>query len=256
MKKKFIVIINLVFSVILLVLTMQRVSAQTANDYRVSLRRDFGYGAGSNVRGTMTIRLEGDESQVQQVIFLLDEREMATISQSPFKFQFDTDEQGTGVHDLSARVLLKSGGTVDTQAIRYNYITQEEQNQGMKNILLPIGAVVIVAVGISALVQTIGRPKKPLDPGAPRNYGPLGGTICPKCGHPMPRSIMGMNLVVGKLQRCESCGKFVMTVRATPAQLAAAEEAERAGSIDPEDAKEILDNKNEIIEESKYIDDL
>jgi hypothetical protein len=47
------------------------VSAQEG-EYGIRLRRDFGYGAGSNVRGTFTISLSGDESQVTSVAFLID----------------------------------------------------------------------------------------------------------------------------------------------------------------------------------------
>lgn len=256
MMKKVIRILSVFLLLVLFLVSGKSVLAQAEDDYRVSLRRNFGYGAGSNIRGSMTLSLQGEESQVQQVTFLIDGKEMAVVNQAPFKFQFDTNEQGAGIHDLGASVLLKSGETITTPTIRYNFITQEEQNQGMKDILLPIGAVVIAAVGISALVQMIGRPKKPLDPDAPRNYGPLGGTICPRCGHPMPRSILGMNLVVGKLQRCESCKRFVMTVRATPAQLAAAEAAERASFKDNLEPVAIKESEKDILEESKYIDEL
>jgi hypothetical protein len=58
-----------------------------------------------------------------------------------------------------------------------------------------------------------------------------------------------MNLVVGRLDRCENCGKWVMTVRATPAALKAAEEAEwqayeeeQAQAINPPDLDQDLDD--------------
>ncbi len=247
---------SLLLGLALILTNVHVVAAQDDEGYRVSLRRDFGYGAGSNVRGTMSISLVGDETQVQQVIFLIGGEEMATVNQAPFKFQFDTDQQGAGWHDLSANVLMKDGTSITTDAIRYNFVTQEEQNSGMKNILVPIGVVVIAAIGISTLVQMIGRPKKPTDTGKPRDYGPLGGTICPKCGHPFPRSRLGMNLVVGRLERCESCKRFVMTRRATPAELASAEAAERVGSVKPAEPILTEEQERDQLDESKYIDQL
>ncbi len=250
-KKLVILITGLLF----ILLSVQTVLAQE-DGYTVNLRRDFGYGAGTDVRGTMTISLKGDEAQVGKVVFLIDGKEMVTVNQAPFKFQFDTDKQGAGVHDLSASVLLKDGNTMTTTAIRYKFVTQEEQNSGMKNILLPVGVIIIASFGISILVQTLGRSKKPLASNSPRDYGPLGGTICPKCGHPFARSILGINLIVGKLQRCDGCGKFVLSQRATPAALAAAEALENeihSDKVEPVRAEEKTNNQ---VEESKYIDEL
>ena len=41
--------------------------------YAVHLRRDFGYGMGSDIQGTFTIRLLGDEEQVDRVTFFIDD---------------------------------------------------------------------------------------------------------------------------------------------------------------------------------------
>lgn len=257
MKKQTIWTSLLIFIMMIVSITTSA-SAQDEEGYRVSLRREFGYGAGSNVRGTMSLRLVGDEEAVEQVAFFIDDKPLVTVQTSPFKTQFDTDNIGVGWHDMKALVTLKDGRQITTPAIRYNFISVEEQNSGLKNILLPIGVVLISVMGISALIQTIGKPKKGQAQDSPRQYGPLGGTICPKCGHPFSRSLFGINLVVGRLERCEACGKFVMTTRATPTELAAAEAAEKASVVKDRNIEEVRNEKEEtgLVDESKYIDHL
>ncbi len=129
----------------------------------------------------------------------------------------------------------------------------------MGKILLPVGGIIVGAVLISVLIQFLGRKKVTLNPDVPRDYGMLGGTICPKCGHPFPRSLLGMNLVVGRLERCESCGKFSLTRRATPEELYRAERAERDAARQASAAEMVTPEKpapKDDLDESKYIDSI
>jgi ribosomal protein L32 len=87
----------------------------------------------------------------------------------------------------------------------------------------------------------------------------LGGTICPKCGHPFPRSLFGMNLVVGRLERCESCGKFSLTRRATTEELYRAEVTEKAAAREATQAAKVEPKKDDTadkLDDSKYIDSI
>jgi len=54
----------------------------------------------------------------------------------------------------------------------------------------------------------------------------MGGTICPRCNHPYPFHIWGLNLVGGRLDRCDQCGKWAYARRYQPDVLAAAEKDE------------------------------
>ena len=122
-----------------------------------------------------------------------------------------------------------------------------------------IGAVFLLALVIYLLIQVLVFKRKPTrkgQPGETYSYGMLGAAICPKCGRPFSRHIWGLNMVVGKYDRCEHCGKWSITNRATPQELKAAEEAEiHAQAADQEDKhpQELLKNA---LDDSKYMDDV
>jgi hypothetical protein len=228
-------------------------------DYDIQLNRDFGYGAGSNVRGTFTISLSGDESQVASVVFLIDGEEMATIEKAPFRFQFHTDNYGFGVHQLSARVFLLDGSVANTHSVGLNFISPEEERGSMTTLFIGIGGALVLALVIFGLVQFLVFKRKPWrtsQPGKARQYGLLGGAICPKCGRGFPRHVWGINLVVGKLDRCEYCGKWSMTVRATPEALRAAEAAELKAQQADQGAETFQGQVKDILEDTRYIDEI
>jgi ribosomal protein L32 len=84
----------------------------------------------------------------------------------------------------------------------------------------------------------------------------LGGTVCPKCGRPFPRHLFGIKLIVGRLDRCDNCGKWVMTNRATPAALRAAEEAEKADLVADEAVTAVKEDNSPSLDDTRYMDDL
>jgi hypothetical protein len=234
------------------------VSAQES-EFSIGLRRDFGYGAGSNIRGTFTISLTGDESQVGSVEFLIDGNVMATDEQAPFRFQFHTDDYGVGMHQLSARVFLKDGRVVNTSATGLNFLSQSEERQNMVTLFVGIGGTLALALVIYFLVERLVFKRKPtrgIQPGQERNYGLIGGTICPKCGRPFPRHIWGINLLVGKLDRCEHCGKWSMTVGATSEQIRAAEAAELEALGTDQETGVFQGQIQDSLEDTKYLDEI
>ena len=244
-----------------LLLSLAVLPAQAQSDgYTIHMTRNFGYGGGVNIRGTFTISLEGDESQVEKVNFLIDGSSFAVVEEAPFKFQFHTDDYGFGMHLLTAEYTLVDGTTALTPSIQYNFVSPDEEKSQVTGIFLWLGGAIVVTLLIVGLVQGVllkGKGQTHV-PGEPRNYGMLGGTVCPKCGRPFPRHLWGIKLVVGRLDRCDNCGKWSMTHRATADELAAAEAAEmrdvRAdqqvseGTVEPE--------RKDSLDDSRYMDDI
>jgi len=228
------------------------------NDYTVHLRRDFGYGGGVNIRGKFTISLVGQEDQVQAVTFMIDNSPMVTVQEAPFKYQFHTDDYGFGFHVLSAEVVLKDGGTEVTPSLQYNFVSREEEREQVVNILLIVGGVILLSFVIFALIQAIffnDRARRGEKVVLGQNYGFLGGAVCPKCGAPFSRHIWGLKLVVGRLDRCDSCGKWVMTTRATQEALREAEKAKLAEQEETPTATPIQETKDQL-DKTRYVDQI
>lgn len=258
MKKQSKILLSYLLAICAVLVLAIPAKAQTS-DFSVHLKRDFGYGGGINIRGTFTISLLGDTAKVREVTFLIDDEPIATVKTAPFKFQFRTDTYGFGMHNLGAEVTLLDGTTGKTDVVQYNFVSPEAERTQVGSILGGIGGVLLVAFLIVALVQGLmlkGSKKHLHQPGEPRNYGVFGGTVCPKCGRPFPRHLWGINLVVGRLERCDNCGKWVMTTRATPAALAAAEAVEKKEVQADQRTSDIKQDPKDDLENSRYVDDI
>lgn len=229
------------------------------DDYTIHVRRDFGYGLGNTIQGRFTVRLRGDDTQVERVTFLMDDEVMGRAISAPFSYQFHTDRFESGTHRLSAEVVLVDGRVVQTPFLQFNFLSQQESRQQVTSLLIGIGSAIILTLVIMAAIQTLVINKKQKGAhlaGSPRHYGLLGGTICPKCGRPFRRHIWGMNLMVGRLDRCDNCSKWVMTVRATSSALQAAEEAELEAMKEDEPISTIQGDKKDLLEDTKYFDEI
>jgi hypothetical protein len=245
-------------AICLLAMVPQPVSAQS-DEFGIRLRRDFGYGAGSNVRGTFTVSLAGDEARVEAVDFLIDGEVMATVTHAPFRFQFHTDRYGFGPHHLAARVYLQDGTMEDTPAVRLNFISPEDERSNSTALFVAIGGAIVLGMVVFGLIQWLvvsKTPKQVIQHGEPRQYGLLGGTICPKCGRAFPRHIWGINLGVGKFDRCEHCGKWSMTTRAAPEALRAAETADLEAQQADQEAGTIHGQVKDALEDTRYMDEI
>lgn len=256
MKKK-----SLFCGLIFIVLLVTQSSVVFAQDesYSVHLARNFGYGGGVNIRGTFTISLIGDESAVSMVRFIIDGETMAEVITAPFSFKFQTDDYGFGYHDLWAEVELKEGFAVKTAVVQYNFVSPEEERKQVGGVLGSILGAIVITFLVVGLVQgyMLKRSRKGLhQPGEPRNYGMMGGTICPKCGRPFSRHLWGLNLMAGRLERCDNCGKWVMTTRATPAALQAAEDAEMAELAADEAVTMEVPDWDTSLDDTRYMDDI
>ena len=252
-------VLFIVFLGLLIVCTSPYEVFAQEEGFRIHLRKDFGYSWGSQIQGRFTLSIIGDVSEVTQVAFHIDDNTLAIITEAPFHHQFHTGEFDAGKHRLSAEVSLEDGSIQSTPMIVYDFLSPTQMSQQVTTVLLRIGGLILVLFLIGVIIQTLllkTKKRLPHKPGAPRNYGYLGGTICPKCERPFPRHLWGINLIVSRLDRCEHCGRWVMTKRASEADLRAAESAE--ASFDQEergDQKTKTDTKA-YLEETKYIDQL
>lgn len=195
-----------------------------AQDSPFSLRivRDWGYGNGSDINGRMSLSIKGDEDQVRQVSFLMDGELMATVTAKPFKTQFDTNSYEPGIHHMTAEVTTTSGETFATNTIVSNFVEKAAANQSTYKILLFVGGIAAASIVIQFLMQRNAKKNPNTSQNGQIQYGAWGGAVCPSCGKPFNRSFFGINLGV-RLERCPNCGKFVVSRRATPEQLDAAE---------------------------------
>lgn len=258
-KKTVFSILHLLPIVLLSALLLLPASVQAQeSDFRLSVNKDFGYGAGSQIRGDFSIRVTGPEEQIASVTFLIDGQPMGEVAQAPFRLKFNTTAYPAGIHELGARVILKDGQEIDLGPTRFDFVTSEQQGQGMQRILIPLLAVVFAAmlIGFGAQFLTMRGKVGAVEPGAARNYGIAGGAICPKCKRPTPRHMWGLNLLVGKLDRCENCGKWSI-MRAAPLDvLRAAERAELEAEKRAAPALEKSEEEKlkELLDKSRYME--
>lgn len=227
--------------------------------FGIHVRKDFGYNMGRNIQGRFTISLRGVDTQVESVTFLMDGIELEQVNAAPFRYQFSTDDFEPGVHRLAAQVKLKGGSVITTSTATFEFLSRDESGKQVTTLLVGIGGAALLSILVVGVVQVSmlkGTKKRPLQPGERRSYGLFGGTVCPKCGRAFPRHFWGINLVVGRLDRCEHCGKWVMTIRATPIALQLAEQAESDAAQVESDAKPGPSAEQDSLEDTKYIDSL
>jgi hypothetical protein len=212
------------------------VLAQSESPLTLSLSKDFGYsGFAGDIQGVFSMKVKGPED-LTRVVFFIDGQSIGEVTSPPFRLQFDTGSYSLGKHTLGAIGYTSAGQELQSNELVREFVPASTGASTVSKILLPILAVVAVAALVSYLMPALftrGKTRN-LAPGAPRNYAPLGGTICPKCGRPFAIHIWGLNVVVGKYDRCPYCGKWSIVRHASPDQLRAAEaaEIEQAGTTE------------------------
>lgn len=184
------------------------------------LRRDFGYGAGTQIRGTFSIRVSGPET-LERVVFLLDDAPIGEDIEAPFSWQFRTENYSLGLHTLSAVGYTNSGEELRSNTIVRNFVSGGQANNLLLWIIVPI---VVLGLGgrlFSSWITNRGRQKT----GKLAISGAFGGTICPNCGRSYAIHWWSFKLIVARLDRCPHCGKWKMVNRMPQDMLEAAEEA-------------------------------
>jgi hypothetical protein len=206
---------------------MRTAWAQDETELTLHLSKVLGYAWAGDIQGTFILKASGPQD-LERVVFFLDGEILGEDDEAPFQIQFTTDNYDLGLHVLSAVGDTSSGWELHSNEIKANFVDASQGWQMGLKLFLPALVVVGVAMLLSVLLPTVlGRGRRVnLPPGAPRSYGVLGGAICPKCHRPFGLHWWGMNLGVGKLDRCPYCGRWSVVRRASREALAAAEAAE------------------------------
>ncbi len=225
-------------------------SVAQGNELTLSWQKRMGLAMGSRSQGLFMLSAKGPED-LASVRFTLDGAELATVSRPPFAVQVNTDNYALGRHALGATALTTGGQTLAAIPIAVEFVSPDTT---LRTVGLILAAVLGIAILGSVLPAVLTRQGKRLDPSAPRHYGVEGGAICPKCGRPFARNFFSPNLVVGKLERCPYCGKWSITRRASPAELAAAEAAEAAGARPSVAEAAPEDTLRRQVDDSRYTD--
>ena len=230
---------------ILLGLFTHAVSAQTEEaQWQLRLSRDWGYGMGSDIQGQMTLSLQGDNSQIERVTYYFNDVQVSEQTEAPFKYSFNTDQFPVGINIMRADVFTQDGKLHTTLPLGYNFLSSKEANKTTGLLVGGIIGVTLLITALSFLIASRGQGKN-------RNSGGMFGlAICKECGQTFPRSLFGMNIVVGKFERCPHCGKWQITVPASQSEIA---QANRASQPEPMPKTDSSDKKDEL-EESRFID--
>lgn len=211
-----------------------RLSAQGDQpQLKLGLRRYFGYGGfKGDIQGTFRLTASGP-TDLNRVVFLLDGQPMGEVGEPPFQLQFETDAFAPGPHSMVALGYTASGTELRSSEQRAIFLTAEEAGRATTSTILPlVGGIVGIMLLSYAITYFASFRRKGSLPsaGAPHHYGISGGAVCPKCRRPLALHWWTPHLGFGKIERCPYCGKWSLLRAASPAELAAAEAAEREGS--------------------------
>lgn len=224
------------------------VAAQSEEELDLRMTRDWGYGAGGQIQGNFSLRVDGP-ADIEKVEFIIDGEVVQTATEAPFRYQFNTDEFSPGVHTLTA-VGYKADGTpvYGTDYVR-QFLSAEEARSSTMKIIVPL----LIVVGVISLVGILGPilmgRGKEFKPG---QYGAAGGAVCPRCEFPYSRGVLAPNMLVGKLQRCPHCGKWAIVSRASQVELEAAEQRWAREGISSVEAPSEDEKLKQMIDDSRF----
>ena len=243
MRKILLIVVVLVIS-----LVPHSVVAQGEETLDLQLRRDWGFGAGGQIQGKFSLRVNGPED-IAKVEFIIDDEVVSTSTESPFRYQFTTDEYPPGVHTLTAVGYKADGTLVYGKEFVRQFLSAEQARSSTMKIIVPL----LLVVGVISLVGILG----PALMGRGKEfklgqYGAAGGAVCPRCEFPYSRSMMAPNLVVGKLQRCPHCGKWAIVPRASQVMLEAAEQRWTREGTSSVEAPSEDEKMKQMIDDSRY----
>ena len=235
------------------------VFAQDSDELTLSVRRDWGFGGGSQIQGLFTMEATGPSNLVS-VTFKIDSTVVGEVTSSPFKIRFDTDDYLTGWHNLTAVGKTIDGHALTASARRFEFVSADYAWSVARRIMLNLGGLVAVlvvsGVAVQFLPSLLGKKKSSLPLGAPRKYGLKGGAICPKCHRPYPIHLWSFNFGARVLDYCSHCGKWSLMRRAAPEGLTAAVADELAMAQPEMPAAEATPEEKlkRQLDESRYVD--
>lgn len=224
-------------------LSFSSVFAQGSSQFGLRLRRDWGYGSGADIQGRVTLSLTGDTGAVSKVVFSMDDAVIADLSEAPFSFSFSTDDYPSGLRRMSAKVFTSDGASQEATPISYNFLSKEQANSASTNVIVLAVVVILVSIGLSVFISSRNK-------GSETTNGGINGlAVCQRCGKTFPRSILGLNVVVGKFERCPHCGKWQLTRRASPLEIQLADSRNKPKTDSLPETKAEKDE----LEDSKFI---
>jgi hypothetical protein len=253
-------LLSFIITIVLALVAVPVVSGQSGDDLQVYISKQFGYAAGSQVQGSFRLEARGP-ADLTEVTFFIDGQPIGTVSQAPFRIVFSTGDYSTGWHEISATGKTASGLTITTApgSRRAEFVTSQQAWASTQKIMLPMFILlgVLMAVGIAVpFLQIRSNKRNPVPLGARRQYGFLGGAICPKCRRPFSIHWWGLNAVTGKFDRCDYCGRWSLVRAATREALAQAE-ADELRQAQPETPIAALNPEAKLrkeLDESRFTD--
>ncbi len=225
-------------------LSFSSVFAQEGSQFGLRLRRDWGYGAGADIQGRVTLSLSGDTGTLSKVVFYMDDAVMAEVSEAPFSFSFSTDDYPSGLRRMSAIVFTSDESSQEVAPITYNFLSKDAASSASTKIMVLVIGLILVSLAVSVFISSRNKGSETA------NGGMNGLAVCQRCGKTFPRSILGLNVVVGKFERCPHCGKWQLTRRASPAEIELADSRNKPETASQPEAKAEKDE----LEDSKFID--
>lgn len=138
-----------------------------------------------------------------RVEFYIDNTMIGEDTESRYNFQFRTDDYPLGLHDLYAIGYTSDGQELPSRVLTGNFVSAGGGWGAVSNIILPVAIALLVLV-LTVIVPAITMRGKleQLPLGAERAYGFRGGAICPKCHRPFAMHLWGLNLGLGRYDRC------------------------------------------------------
>jgi hypothetical protein len=241
--------IKIFLIVTILVICLLPVSALAqSEELDLRLTRDFGYGAGGQIQGKFSLRVDGP-ADIVRVDFIIDGEVVNTATESPFHFRFDTDDFPPGVHTMTAVGYQVDGTAVKGPEFIRQFLSADEAKSSTMKIIVPLLIIVGIATLVGALAPALMMRGKEFKPGS---YGAAGGAVCPRCTFPYSRNVFAPNLLVGKLQRCPHCGKWAIVPRASQQNLDAAEKRWSREGTSSIEAPSEEEKKRQLLDDSRY----
>jgi len=232
--------------------------AQSEDEISLSMSREFGYSSGTGkIQGTFSITAKGPVDVVR-VVFFIDDQQLGEANAAPFKVRFDTGSFGLGLHSISAKAYTNDGREIQSKVIQREFVSAEEGWQAAGKIAGPIIGLTLGITVLSFLFPFLAgkRKRTALPMGAARNYGMIGGTICPKCSRPFSIHVFSLRLGFGRLDWCPHCYKWSLVRRNSLEELREAEKRELASAGGVPENLGLSDEEKlrKSLEDSKYQD--
>jgi len=198
------------------------------------------------------VQANGPES-LTRVVFLIDDEIIGEDIHPPYRMQSHTDQFPAGIHVLHAVGITSDGRELPSNSLQRQFLSGATAT---KLAAVLVAAVLILTVGgrmAASRIASRGQNRK-----HSAFTGRFGGTLCPNCGQPFALHFWGLNLVIGKLERCPHCGKWNLVQRAHPDVLRAAAEVadQKAATADPDTVGERSEEQSlrSQLDDSRYID--